>query len=208
MHDTCCSDNLVHTCWHSIKQYCYHAWYTLFEQHVHACWFIIREHCCSNRHEQLLTILFIGCNTMLFRWHAISVMKWRKDLNERQPIRFAKEYCVPSSKRCKKPTTDWTVRELKWIEPETCCAFTTKDTARILEVLTYVAKTNFDYLYIPWSFLSYLQALLVKIALSASCTEDRRNYLSVKLQHGPNNKHKFNLLQAKRTKQRNPAQLK
>ena len=26
-----------------------------------------------------------------------------------------------------------------------------------MEVLTaYVAKTNFDYLYIPWSFLSYL----------------------------------------------------
>ena len=32
-----------------------------------------------------------------------------------------------------------------------------------MEVLTaYVAKTNFDNLYIPWSFLSYLQALFGK----------------------------------------------
>ena len=143
-----------------IKQYWYHAWYVLFRQ---PCSHVLTQH----KTILLSCLMFIGCNTMLFRWHAISVMKWRKDLNERQPIRYAKEYCVPSSKRCKKPTTDWTVRELKWIEPETCCAFTTKDTARILEVLTYVAKTNFDYLYIPWSFLSYLQALLVKSKNSA-----------------------------------------
>ena len=37
-----------------------------------------------------------------------------------------------------------------------------------MDVLTaYIAKTNFDYLYIPWSFLSYLQALLVKSKNSA-----------------------------------------
>ena len=36
-----------------------------------------------------------------------------------------------------------------------------------MEVLAYVAKTNFDYSYIPWSFLSYLQAFSVKIKNSA-----------------------------------------
>ena len=31
----------------------------------------------------------------------------------RQPLRFAEEYCVPSSKRCKKPTTDNNLYEIE-----------------------------------------------------------------------------------------------
>ena len=31
----------------------------------------------------------------------------------RQPIRFAKEYCIPSSKPCKKPTKDNSLYEIE-----------------------------------------------------------------------------------------------
>ena len=33
----------------------------------------------------------------------------------RQPLRFAEEYCVPSSKRCKKPTKDNNLNEIEVI---------------------------------------------------------------------------------------------
>ena len=57
----------VHSCWHNIKQVCYHAWYELSKQHcsrllVHQPWTVLFE----QAWRALLTTMFTGCSTTLF----------------------------------------------------------------------------------------------------------------------------------------------
>ena len=66
-HDTCCSNNLFHICWHNIKQDYYHAWYVLLEQYcsrrlVHHPWTVLFEQTWTT----LLTTMSTGCSTTLF----------------------------------------------------------------------------------------------------------------------------------------------
>ena len=60
-------NKLVYSCWHNIKQVCYHAWYELLKQHcsrllVHQPWTVLFEQAWT----ALLTTLFTGCSTTLF----------------------------------------------------------------------------------------------------------------------------------------------
>ena len=83
----------------------------------------------------------------------------------RQPIRFAEEYCVPSSKRCKKPTTDNNLYEIEVNRDRNLVRIHYKGYSEnnpvgyIYHFLVYITNNPVGYIY---HFLVYITGSVIK----------------------------------------------